>query len=228
MSRFIDELARTHRCGALRAADIGKEVVLFGWVGSRRDHGGCVFIDLRDREGIAQVVFDPKYIEAAAWAARDATCPADVKKETIVAAHQLAEQVRGEWVIGIRGVVVSRGENKNPKIPTGDIEVLAVEATVFNRAQTPPFEIIDEIDTREEIRLQYRYLDLRRAPLQHALRVRHEINRATRNYLSDQGCLELETPFMVKYTPGGARNFLVPSRLSPGKFYALAESAQLY
>ena len=228
MSRFIDELKRTHRCGALRVADIGKEVVLFGWVGSRRDHGGCVFIDLRDREGIAQVVFDPKYVKAEAWSARGGALPADVNEATILAAHQLAEQVRGEWVIGIRGVVVSRGENKNPKIPTGDIEVLAIEATIFNRAQTPPFEILDEIDTREEIRLQYRYLDLRRPPLQRALRVRHEINRATRNYLSDQGCLELETPFMVKYTPGGARNFLVPSRLSPGKFYALAESPQLY
>lgn len=228
MARFIDELKRTHRCGDLRAADIGREVVLFGWVGNRRDHGGCVFIDLRDREGIAQVVFDPKYTEPAAWVARNTTVPVDLDGRTIREAHDLAEQVRGEWVIGIRGIVVSRGENVNPKIATGEVEVLALEATIFNRAVTPPFEIVDEIDTREETRLQYRYLDLRRAPLQKALRVRHEINRATRNYLSDQGCLELETPFLVKYTPGGARNFLVPSRLSPGKFYALAESPQLY
>ncbi len=217
MSRFIDELKRSHRCGELRASDIGKEVVLFGWVANRRDHGGLIFIDLRDRDGITQIVFDP-----------------DEK-----AAHELAEATRPEWVIGVRGVVRSRGEQfskkegklvsaENLKLATGAIEILVKEATIFNKAETPPFEIADEIDTREELRLTYRYLDLRRAPLQRALRMRHEINRATRNYLSDNGCLELETPFLVKYTPGGARNFLVPSRLSPGKFYALAESPQLY
>lgn len=226
MARFIDDLKRTHRCGDLRAADVGSNVVLFGWVGSRRDHGGCIFIDLRDRTGIAQIVFDPKYAAAEAAEARGISVPIDA--ELLMTAHRLAEQIRGEWVIGIRGVVLSRGANKNPKIPTGDVEVLVLEATVFNRAETPPFEIADEIDTREELRLQYRYLDLRRSPLQKTLRMRHEINRVTRNYLSDQGCLELETPFLVKYTPGGARNFLVPSRLSPTKFYALAESPQLY
>ncbi len=218
MSRFIDELKRSHRCGDLRASDIGKEVVLFGWVANRRDHGKLIFIDLRDRDGLTQVVFDP-----------------DVAKQ----AHDLAEAARPEWVIGVRGTVRDRGEQfskkeskmvsaHNPKLATGAIEVVVSEATIFNRAETPPFEIDDQIETREEIRLQYRYLDLRRAPLQRTLRLRHEINRATRNYLSDQGCLELETPFLVKYTPGGARNFLVPSRLSPGKFYALAESPQLY
>jgi aspartyl-tRNA synthetase len=218
VSRFIDELKRTHRCGELRASDIGKEVVLFGWVESRRDFGGLVFIDLRDRDGITQIVFDPE-------AGREA--------------HALAEAVRSEWVVGVRGAVRSRGEQfskkegktvsaANPKIATGEIEVVVAEATVFNRAETPPFEIVDNLDTREEIRLQYRYLDLRRAPLQRTLKLRHEINRATRNFLSDQGCLELETPYLVKYTPGGARNFLVPSRLSAGKFYALAESPQLY
>jgi aspartyl-tRNA synthetase len=227
VSRFIDELKRTHRCGSLRAADVGKEVVLFGWVQSRRDHGGCVFIDLRDREGITQIVFDPAYAEAETWASRGGA-PANLDKALLGAAHALAEQARGEWVLGVRGVVLSRGTNVNPKIPTGEIEVLVLEACVFNRAETPPFGLDDEIDTREEIRLQYRYLDLRRAPLQRTLRMRHEINRATRNYLSDNGCLELETPFLVKYTPGGARNFLVPSRLSQGKFYALAESPQLY
>jgi aspartyl-tRNA synthetase len=218
VSRFIDELKRTHRCGELRASDIGKEVVLFGWVASRRDHGNIIFIDLRDRDGLTQIVFDP---EAAA------------------AAHALAEAARPEWVIGVRGVVRSRGEQLskkegkmvsavNPKLATGAIEVVVAEATIFNKAETPPFEIVDTIETREEIRLQHRYLDLRRAPLQRTLRLRHEINHATRNYLSDNGCLELETPFLVKYTPGGARNFLVPSRLAPGKFYALAESPQLY
>ncbi len=218
MSRFIDELKRTHRCGELRASDIGKDVVLFGWVQSRRDHGGLIFIDLRDRDGMTQIVFDP-----------------DVAKD----AHALGEAMRGEWVVGVRGTVRSRGEqwskkeNKlvsavNPKLPTGEIEVVVIEATVFNRAETPPFEVADQIDTREEIRLLYRYVDLRRTPLQRTLKLRHEINRATRNHLSDQGCLELETPFLVKYTPGGARNFLVPSRMSAGKFYALAESPQLY
>ena len=217
MSRFIDDLKRSHRCGELRASDIGKEVVLFGWVANRRDHGGLIFIDLRDREGITQIVFDPDEKDA----------------------HVLAEAMRPEWVIGVRGTVRSRGEQfskkegklvsaENPKLATGAIEILVREATIFNKAETPPFEIADEIDTREELRLTYRYLDLRRAPLQRSLRMRHEINRATRNYLSDAGCLELETPFLVKYTPGGARNFLVPSRLSPGKFYALAESPQLY
>ena len=228
VSRFIDELKRTHRCGDLRASDVGKEVVLFGWVAHRRDHGGCVFIDLRDREGITQIVFDPQYTKPEAWTARGVALPEGSSEGSIIEAHRLAEQVRGEWVVGIRGIVASRGGNKNDKIPTGHVEVLVLEATVFNRAETPPFEIADELDTREEVRLQYRYVDLRRAPLQRTLRLRHEINRATRNYLAEAGCLELETPFLVKYTPGGARNFLVPSRLSAGKFYALAESPQLY
>lgn len=228
MSRFIDELKRTHRCGELRASDIDKEVILFGWVASRRDHGGCVFIDLRDRTGVAQLVFDPAHARAEAWAERDRSLPADLDEAKVREAHRLAEQMRGEWVVGVRGRVVSRGANRNPKLPTGDVEIIITEATVFNRAETPAFELADDIDTREEIRLQCRYLDLRRAPLQRTLKMRHEINRTTRNYLSDQGCMELETPFLVKYTPGGARNFLVPSRLSPGKFYALAESPQLY
>ncbi|MBK8255185.1 MAG: aspartate--tRNA ligase [Polyangiaceae bacterium] len=216
--RFIDDLKRTHRCGDLREGDIGKEVVLFGWVQSRRDHGDLIFIDLRDRDGLTQIVFDPNVSDEA---------------------HTLAEATRGEWVLGISGRVRARGEQwskkeqkmvsaVNPKLPTGMIEVVVNQATVFNRAETPPFEVTDQLDTREEIRLQYRYIDLRRTPLQRTLRLRHEINRVTRNYLSDQGCLELETPFLVKYTPGGARNFLVPARLAPGKVYALAESPQLY
>ena len=218
MARFIDELKRTHDCGALRASDIGKEVVLFGWVANRRDHGSLIFVDLRDREGVTQIVIDPE-------AGGDA--------------HHVAEQLRGEWVIGIRGKVRSRGEqfskkeNKmvsaaNPNLATGEIEIEVLEATVFNKAETPPFPIEEKSDTREEVRLEYRYLDLRRGPLQRALRMRHRVNQATRNYLTEQGCLELETPFLVKYTPGGARNFLVPARLSPGSFYALAESPQLF
>jgi aspartyl-tRNA synthetase len=218
MSRFIDELKRTHDCGALRATDLGAEVVLFGWVAHRRDHGALIFIDLRDREGMTQIVFDP-----------DSSGPA----------HDLAEQLRSEWVIGVRGRVRSRGEQfskkegkmvsaANPALATGEIEVDVLEATVFNKAETPPFAIEDKSDTREEVRLEHRYLDLRRAPLQKALRMRHRANHAARSYLSDQGCLELETPFLVKYTPGGARNFLVPARLHPNKFYALAESPQLF
>jgi len=218
VARFIDELKRTHSCGALRASDIGKEVVLFGWVANRRDHGSIVFVDLRDRDGVTQLVFDP-----------------DASGES----HQVADALRPEWVIGIRGAVRSRGEqfskkeNKlvsaaNLNIPTGEVEITVLEAVVFNRAETPPFGIEDESDTREEVRLEYRYLDLRRGPLQRALRMRHNVNHATRDYLTQQGCLELETPLLVKYTPGGARNFLVPSRLHHGKFYALAESPQLF
>jgi aspartyl-tRNA synthetase len=218
VARFIDELKRTSDCGALRASDIGNEVVLFGWIARRRDHGSLVFVDLRDRGGVTQIVFDP-----------------EVSKE----AHATAEALRSEWVVGIRGKVRSRGQQfsqkkgemvsaANPHLPTGDIEVEVLEATVFNRSETPPFEIEAESDTREEVRLAHRYLDLRRAPLQDALRMRHVVNQTTRRYLSDKGCLEIETPFLVKYTPGGARNFLVPARLSPGSFYALAESPQLF
>jgi aspartyl-tRNA synthetase len=218
VARFIDELRRTHDCGQIRASDIDSEVVLFGWVANRRDHGSIIFVDLRDRGGITQVVFDP-----------------DVSGQ----AHEIAEAVRGEWVIGVRGKVRSRGEqfskkeNKmvsaaNPNLATGEVEVIALEVTIFNKSETPPFAIEARSDTREEVRLEYRYLDLRREPLQQALMMRHRINQATRNYLSEHGCLELETPFLCKYTPGGARNFLVPARLHQGKFYALAESPQLF
>jgi aspartyl-tRNA synthetase len=218
LARFIDELKRTHDCGALRASDIGKEIVLFGWVANRRDHGSLVFVDLRDRGGVTQIVFDP---------------------ETSKQAHDIANSLRPEWVLGIRGTVRSRGEQfskkegklvsaANANIPTGEIEITVLEAFVFNKAETPPFALEDAIDTREEVRLEHRYLDLRRQPLQRALRMRHNVNLATRNYLSGQGCMEIETPFLVKYTPGGARNFLVPSRLHASKFYALAESPQLF
>lgn len=213
MARFIDELKRTHHCGELRAANEGAIVTLFGWVASYRDYGGCVFIDLRDREGITQIVFDPEL-----------SGHGDSPKQ----AKEVARELRTEWVIGVRGVVKSRGTNKNPKLATGDIEVHAIEMTVFNKSETTPFEIADQIDTGEEKRLQYRYLDLRRAPFQRTLRVRHRINQTVRRYFDESGFLELETPIMVKYTPGGARNFLVPSRTNAGKFYALAESPQLF
>jgi aspartyl-tRNA synthetase len=213
MARFIDELKRTHHCAELRAGDEGKGVILFGWVASYRDHGGCVFIDLRDREGITQIVFDP-----------DRKGHGDLPKQ----AYELAQSLRSEWVVGVRGVVVGRGTNKNPRLATGEIEVHAIELGVFNKSDTPPFEIKDELDTGEEKRLEHRYLDLRRAPLQRVLRTRHRINQTTRKYFDERGFLELETPVMVKYTPGGARNYLVPSRLHVGKFYALAESPQLF
>jgi aspartyl-tRNA synthetase len=204
---FITEVKRTHNCGQLTKANIGEEVVLFGWVQNRRDHGGAVFIDLRDREGLTQIVFEP-----------------DIARE----AHELAGQLRLEFCIGIKGKVVSRGTQVNPKLKTGEIEIKASDLTIFNRSEPTPFLIEDNIETGEEKRLAYRYLDLRRRPLQQSLMTRSKMNAATRSYLVEQGFLELETPFMGKYTPGGARNFLVPSRLNPGKFYALAESPQLY
>jgi aspartyl-tRNA synthetase len=207
VARFIDELKRTHSCGALRAGDVDTEVVLFGWVQNRRDHGGCIFIDLRDREGITQLVFDPAEDKVA---------------------FPVADQARSEWVLGVRGRVRSRGTNVNPNLATGAIEVLGLEATIFNKSLTPPFEIADDITTNEEKRLEYRYLDLRRPKLQKNILTRSKLNQVTRNYFAEHGFTEVETPFMVKYTPGGARNFLVPSRLYAGHFYALAESPQLF
>lgn len=210
MARFIDELKRTHTCGALREEHIGQEVVLFGWVHGRRDLGGCVFIDLRDREGLTQVVFDP----------------ADK--------FPLAVKARGEWCIGIRGKVRDRGQKsdgsslRNNRMPTGAIEVVAEEIGLFNASQTPPFEIEDDVNTNEEKRLKHRYLDLRRPMLQRNLIMRSKLNSETRAYFHGENFLEVETPYLGKYTPGGARNFLVPSRVYPGSMYALAESRQLY
>jgi aspartyl-tRNA synthetase len=204
---FITEVKRTHTCGQLTKANIGEEVVLFGWVQNRRDHGGAVFIDLRDREGLTQVVFEP-----------------DIAKE----AHETAGQLRLEYCIGIKGKVASRGTQVNPKLKTGEIEIKATDLTIFNRSEPTPFLVEDNVDTAEEKRLAYRFLDLRRRPIQQTLMTRSKMNALTRSYMVDNRFLELETPFMGKYTPGGARNFLVPSRLNPGKFYALAESPQLY
>ncbi len=204
---FLRTLKRTHTNGQLRADDVGREVVLMGWVQNRRDHGGCIFVDLRDRDGLTQVYFDPQ-VDAEA--------------------HGLAEDMRSEYVIGVRGKVVSRGENVNPKLPTGAIEVAVEQAIIFNAAQTPPFPINDRVEAGEDIRLKYRFLDLRRAPLQRAMIVRSKVNAVTRNYLVDNGFLELETPILTKATPEGARDYLVPSRVHPGRFYALPQSPQLF
>src|SRR5436305_7129098 len=187
------ELERTHSCGEPTAKDVGKEVILFGWVHNRRDHGGAVFIDLRDRAGLTQVVFE-----------------ADAGREI----HDLAQELRYEYCIGVRGKVVSRGGNVNPRLVTGEIEVHGAQLSIFNRSETPPFLVEDQIDTAEEKRLHYRYLDLRRAPLQKTLAKRSQMNALTRSTLRRLGFVELETPYMVKHTPGGARNFLVPSRLN--------------
>ncbi len=207
MASFLVDHKKTHSCGELRAADVGKSVVLCGWVWTRRDHGGALFIDLRDRDGVTQVVFRP---------------------DANVDAHAAAGELRGEYCIGVAGVVASRGENKNPKMPTGDIEVNVTQLEIFSRSETPPFAIEDQLDTNEALRLKHRYLDLRRPALQKNFQIRSKIYEITRSYLYAQRFMELETPILVKYTPGGARNFLVPSRLNPGSFYALAESPQIF
>jgi aspartyl-tRNA synthetase len=207
MSSFLTEQKKTHSCGELRRDHVGQRAVLMGWVANRRDHGGCVFIDLRDRDGLTQVVFRP---------------------EVSADAHALAGDLRNEYCVGVTGTVEARGANVNPKLATGEIELTADRLEIFSRAETPPFAIEDGIETNEALRLKYRYLDLRRPELQKNFLVRSQIYQITRNFLTGERFVELETPFMVKYTPGGARNFLVPSRLNPGAFYALAESPQIF
>ncbi|HNK46599.1 MAG TPA: aspartate--tRNA ligase [Pseudomonadota bacterium] len=210
MTNFLATYARTHYAGELRQSHVGTQVVLLGWVQGRRDLGGRIFIDLRDRSGISQVVFGP-----------------DIGKD----AHLEADALRSEFCIGIVGTVKLRsdsGGQANPNLPTGEIEVECSVLHIFSRADTPPFQIEDDVETREEIRLKYRYLDLRRPKLQKNFQLRSKLYRATRDYFHNNGFWEFETPFMVKYTPGGARNFLVPSRLNAGKFYALAESPQIF
>jgi len=196
---------RTHTCGELRAGHIGAQVVLAGWVKKRRDLGNLIFIDMRDRYGVTQVIFDP--------AAHDA-------------AHAAARALRGEFVIAVRGDVRSRGAQINKDMPTGEIEILATDLTILNTAETPPFHL-DDTEETDDLRLTYRYLDLRRPHLQRALRVRHKVALAARNYLDSEGFLEIETPMLTKSTPEGARDYLVPSRVHAGAFYALPQSPQL-
>ena len=202
----IFDMYRTHTCGELRIADVGKTVTLAGWVQKSRKLGGMTFIDLRDRYGITQLTVD---------AAAD------------TALVETASSLGREYVIQAAGTVVER-QSKNPKMPTGDIEISLSSLNILNKAQTPPFTIEDESDGGEELRARYRYLDLRRNPLKKALELRHRIAHEVRNYLDGQGFLEIETPYLIKSTPEGARDFVVPSRMNPGQFYALPQSPQTF
>ncbi|TFG50529.1 MAG: aspartate--tRNA ligase [Candidatus Brocadiia bacterium] len=201
-------LKRTHTCGQLRIEDAGKKTILSGWVHSYRDHGNLVFVDLRDRYGLTQLVFNPD-----SWPE----------------AHKLARTVRCEWVIGIEGVVQPRSQGmENLKLPTGKIEVAVSNLDIFNTAKTPPFEVDDADKTNEEIRLMHRYIDLRRPVMQDKLKTRHRVAKIARDYFDGLGFWEIETPMLGKSTPEGARDFLVPSRLYQGQFYALPQSPQLF
>jgi aspartyl-tRNA synthetase len=208
MIETLGSWKRTHLCGCLSAADIEREVVLMGWAHRRRDHGGLIFIDLRDREGLAQVVFDPA-VNAAA--------------------HAKAESIRSEFVVAVRGKVIPRPEGTvNPNLKTGEVEILVSDCRVLNASKPLPFTLDDYVDVAENLRLKHRYLDLRRPVLQENLILRSRVAQVTRRYLTDNGFLELETPFLTKSTPEGARDFLVPSRINKGEFYALPQSPQIF
>ena len=215
METFSDEvLKRTNNCGQLRHEDCGQHVRLCGWVRSYRDHGGVLFIDLRDREGITQVVFD---------------LPSDPNNPQEVARYELAQSLRNEWVISIAGVVRPRGDGReNPKLPTGRIEILDDDLTVLNRSDAVPFEPDEFVEAAEDVRMKYRFVDIRRPSLTRALRLRHQICRTMRSILDEQEFIEVETPFLTKSTPEGARDFLVPARLQQACFYALPQSPQLF
>jgi aspartyl-tRNA synthetase len=205
---FLGNLERTHLCGTLRAADAGKPVVLAGWVNRHRDHGNLIFLDLRDRSGICQIVLD---------------------KELTPAGHARGEHVRPEYVVAAVGKVRLRAQDAiNPKMDTGEVEIEATELRVLNDARLAPFSPAEDAIQNEEVRLKYRYVDLRRPEMQHNFRLRHEITLAIRESLSRQGFLEIETPILCKSTPEGARDFLVPSRVHPGEFYALPQSPQIF
>ncbi len=206
MAEFLQGLKRTDYCGTFRMESCGKEVVVTGWTQKRRNLGSLIFVDLRDRTGIVQVVFDE-------------TCDKSV--------FEKAEQIRSEYVLAVKGVVRERSSKTN-KIPTGDVEILASELKILSEADTTPFEILDDTNANEALRLKYRYLDLRRPSLQSKLITRNKISKVTRDYLDELGFLEIETPFLGKSTPEGARDYLVPSRIHEGCFYALPQSPQLY
>jgi aspartyl-tRNA synthetase len=205
---FLGSLERTHLCGDLRAVNAGQQVVLMGWVNRRRDHGNLIFLDLRDRSGIAQIVLD---------------------KELTPLGHEKGEQVRPEYVVAAVGKVRLRDKDAiNPKMPTGEIEIEATQLLVLNDTRLAPFSPSDEAIQNEEVRLKYRYVDLRRPEMQRNFKLRHDITLAIRESLSNQGFLEIETPILTKSTPEGARDFLVPSRVHPGEFYALPQSPQIF
>ena len=206
MAETVKGLKRTDYCGNFRAADEGREITVFGWVQRQRNLGQLIFVDLRDRSGILQLAFD---------------------EDTDKAVFEKAVTLRSEYVIAARGTVRIR-TSKNPELPTGDIEVAVAELRILGKAQTPPFEIADDTTAAEATRLKYRYLDLRRPTLQNNLLFRHRVTIATRKFFDDNGFIELETPMLIKSTPEGARDFLVPSRLHNGEFYALPQSPQLY
>ncbi|MDF1590596.1 MAG: aspartate--tRNA ligase [Desulfobacterales bacterium] len=208
MSDILGDMRRTHHCNTLNAADVGREVILMGWVQRRRDHGGVIFVDLRDREGITQVVFNPEVNEQV---------------------HAKAHAIRNEFVIGVRGRVDNRPEGMiNPNLKTGEIEVTVSELKLLNEAKTPPFLIEDAVDVSEMVRLKYRHIDLRRNQFQQNLMMRHKAAMSVRQFLNGRGFLDIETPFLTRSTPEGARDYLVPSRVNPGQFYALPQSPQIF
>ena len=208
MSQFLEKYSRTHSCGSLTAKNEGDEVVLMGWVHNRRDHGGVIFVDLRDKAGLTQIVFNPQVDERV---------------------HDLGHHLRSEYCLGIKGKVIKRPDGMiNPKMTTGEVEILVNDFEIFNRCPTPPFEIDDKIDVNEDLRLKYRYLDLRRPALQQNLFLRSKVYQTTRNYLVQNQFVEVETPILTKSTPEGARDYLVPSRVHAGKFYALPQSPQIF
>ena len=204
----MGNMIRTHSCNDLGKDNVGEEVVLMGWVLRRRDHGGVIFIDLRDRWGLTQVVFNPE-IDAEA--------------------HTKAHQLRSEWVLAIKGRVAARPDDMaNPKLATGEIEVMVSELRILNSSETPPFPLDEDIEISDNLRLQYRYLDLRRPEMTANMVMRHRAVQAIRTYLNDHGFLDIETPMLTRSTPEGARDYLVPSRVNAGKFYALPQSPQLF
>ncbi len=207
MAEQLGDLTRTHTCGALRPADVGASVVLLGWVHRVRDLGGLLFVDVRDRGGVTQVVFDKD-------------------DEPLMAK---AKRLRSEYVIGVQGGVRRRSaETINPKLETGEVEVVVRQLTILNEAKTPPFSVADDTPVSEDVRLKYRYLDLRRPRLQGNIVLRHRVSAAVRRYFDANGFLEIETPILTKSTPEGARDYLVPSRVHPGEFFALPQSPQLF
>src|SRR5688572_12548833 len=205
---FLGDLRRTHSCGQIRTSDEGTNVLLMGWVHRRRDLGKVIFIHLRDRDGVTQIVFEE-----------------GVNPEV----HDRAEQIRGEYVVAVEGKVTRRSADTiNPTIPTGEVEVVADRVWILNESRTPPFPMEEHVDVSEDVRLKYRYVDLRRPHMQRNIMLRSKVSYAVRQYLDSQGFLEIETPFMTKSTPEGARDFLVPSRVQNGMFYALPQSPQIF